>query len=167
MTAVKTPLDDLETGEDAIAGLRCPKCGVTDGFNIVFRSEGRMDKEGLEDHEDVEWDDESPCSCRKCVFHGSVADFTVGWVPNPDAAWRDDAIQFPRLLAEIEAIGLTRHMKKALCDAMDLEWSDIAELLDRAQAQWDGRKADLKERADRMARGHREVDYIGEEGPDA
>jgi hypothetical protein len=47
--------------------------------------------------------------------------------------WEDDSIQFPRLLAEIKAAGLTPEQMKDLCASMDLTPEDIHELLDRAE----------------------------------
>lgn len=59
--------------------------------------------------------------------------------------WDDNRIQFPRLLAEIAAaIEFTPEQDQALCEAMDLEMNEVAELFDRAQAEWDQIKADTK-----------------------
>jgi len=154
--------EDQVAGEGCLDGMRCPRCGNTTDFKIVFTAWGRFQPDGLDAHDDSEFDDESPCACPAsgCGFRGRVADFVVGWVPNPDAAWRDDAIQFPRLLAEIVGtLSLTEEQKQALCDSMDLEWAQIEELLNRAQETWDARKADHKDRAERNARGHKEADH--------
>lgn len=52
--------------------------------------------------------------------------------------WDRDEIQFPRLLAEMVAIGVPGNDDvKELCESMNLEEVDIAELLDRAQAEWE------------------------------
>jgi hypothetical protein len=52
--------------------------------------------------------------------------------------WTDNTIQFPRLIAELEAVGaFTPEVMTDLQDAMDLERSDICELIDRAQRQWE------------------------------
>lgn len=152
--------DELATGEGCLDGMRCPSCGNTTDFKIVFTAWGRFYEDGLDEHDDSEFDDESPCVCHGCQFSGAVADFVVGWEPRPDTAWHDDAIQFPRLLAEITGtLALTQDQKQELCDSMDLEWSQIEELLNRAQATWDARKAALKERAERKARGHEEAGH--------
>jgi len=53
--------------------------------------------------------------------------------------WEDNAIQFPRLLAEIVA---TQDLNlEELASSMDLELDDVNELLDRAQNAWEAIKA--------------------------
>jgi hypothetical protein len=44
-------------------------------------------------------------------------------------------IQFPRLIAEINATQMLD--MKALCESMDLEPSDVDELFDRAEEEWE------------------------------
>lgn len=55
--------------------------------------------------------------------------------------WNNDAIQFPRLLAEIIGVGLTEDQWDNLLKSMDLESADLSNLFDRAQAKWDAIKA--------------------------
>jgi hypothetical protein len=51
--------------------------------------------------------------------------------------WRNNRIQFPRLLAEIMGtVEFTTKQRQALCETMDLDWSDICELFDRADEEW-------------------------------
>lgn len=50
--------------------------------------------------------------------------------------WEKDSLQFPRLLAEIRAIGLTQAQYNDLCASMDLTMEDIDELLERAETAW-------------------------------
>lgn len=50
--------------------------------------------------------------------------------------WDIDSIQFPRLLAEIRAIGLTREQYHLLSEAMDLAVDDIDDVLERAETTW-------------------------------
>jgi hypothetical protein len=58
--------------------------------------------------------------------------------------WADNSIQFPRLIAELEAAGaFTPEVLTELRELMDLDTHDIMELVDRAQAQWDHIKAGL------------------------
>lgn len=53
--------------------------------------------------------------------------------------WENNAIQFPRLLAEISA---TQELDiPALSEAMDLSIDDVNELLDRADRAWEDAKA--------------------------
>jgi phosphoglycolate phosphatase-like HAD superfamily hydrolase len=50
--------------------------------------------------------------------------------------WSNNAIQFPRLIAEAEAAGLFADNPegfKALCESMDLEPGEVCEIIDRAQ----------------------------------
>lgn len=61
--------------------------------------------------------------------------------------WDNDEIQFTRLVAEINAIGLSQEDKQALCDSMDLEPAELEELFVRAEKNWETFKlAATKER---------------------
>ena len=52
--------------------------------------------------------------------------------------WREDSIQFPRLLAEIAGcVDLSVKQYTALADSMDLTFDQLDELFDRAQASWE------------------------------
>ena len=57
------------------------------------------------------------------------------------AMWQKDHIQFPRLLAEIYAVGLTGKQEKDLMKSMDLTRDEIYELLERADKNWEREKA--------------------------
>lgn len=58
--------------------------------------------------------------------------------------WEDNSIQFPRLLAEICANGiLNKEAYAVLQESMDLEASDIDEILIRAVEEWDQIKAQI------------------------
>lgn len=50
--------------------------------------------------------------------------------------WERNDVQFPRLLAEIRAIGLTPTQYRDLQDSTDLTISEIDALLERAEAAW-------------------------------
>lgn len=72
-----------------------------------------------------------------------------GWRPlvlaavghEPDSAWEDDNVQFPRLIAELEAAGaFTDEVVDMLCDSMDLARSSIDELIERADDAWERAK---------------------------
>jgi hypothetical protein len=54
--------------------------------------------------------------------------------------WHDNAIQFPRLLAEMAATGGSLNDLEPLCESMDLEADDLHELVERAVLIWDERK---------------------------
>ena len=56
--------------------------------------------------------------------------------------WNNNAIQFPRLIAELEAAGaFTDEVYKTLSESMGLEYARISELVDRAQFQWENAKS--------------------------
>ena len=52
--------------------------------------------------------------------------------------WENDAVQFPRLIAEAEAAGaFTDDVLSDMADSMDLEVAQVVELVSRAQERWD------------------------------
>lgn len=57
--------------------------------------------------------------------------------------WEDDSIQFPRLLAEINAVGLSEEQMAGLRDSMELTDEKIDELMDRAEETWTIHKESL------------------------
>lgn len=58
--------------------------------------------------------------------------------------WFDNSIQFPRLIAELEAAGaFTDEVYRELSESMDLPDDRISELVDRAQVEWQKAKAKL------------------------
>lgn len=59
-----------------------------------------------------------------------------------DDHWNNNAIQFPRLLAEINAT--QEHFdESALADAMDISIPELDELFDRAGVAWERIKAEI------------------------
>ncbi len=53
------------------------------------------------------------------------------------STWTDNSIQFPRLIAELNAAGaFTAQVMEDLSVSMDLDADDIRELIDRAEAHW-------------------------------
>ena len=55
-----------------------------------------------------------------------------------DKNWLDNEIQFPRLIAELEAAGaFTNEVLRDVADSMDLRTEDVCSLIDRAQKEWD------------------------------
>lgn len=58
--------------------------------------------------------------------------------------WKNNNIQFPRLLAEIRTIGLTPEQYTHLYESMDLERDYIDEILERAEECWQKIKAPPK-----------------------
>ena len=57
--------------------------------------------------------------------------------------WEDDLIQFPRLLAELRAVGLSVEQYEYLREQMDLSDSEIDEIFERAETAWDAIKAKI------------------------
>lgn len=54
------------------------------------------------------------------------------------STWDNNNIQFPRLIDELQAVGaITNTVMKDLCESMDLQPSQIDELLERAQLEWE------------------------------
>lgn len=51
--------------------------------------------------------------------------------------WFLDCVQFPRLLSEICAVGLTDAQRSELCSSMDLRPEELDELFDRALETWE------------------------------
>lgn len=50
--------------------------------------------------------------------------------------WNNNIIQFPRLISELNAVGLDEINWKDLCESMGLEKDQIQELIDRAEKEW-------------------------------
>jgi hypothetical protein len=73
------------------------------------------------------------------VSMGLTSRLGCGWSMGK-GTWGNDGIQFPRLLAEINAVGLTTAQIKALCVSMDLQPAQITELLERAECEWEALK---------------------------
>jgi len=59
------------------------------------------------------------------------------------ALWDRDDIQFPRLLDEIQGIGLTDTQYVQIAESMDLTPEEVHELFERAQTAWDKHKAEF------------------------
>lgn len=59
-------------------------------------------------------------------------------------AWFDDSIQFPRLLAEIRAVGLTSQQYADLARSMDLSKNQIDAVLARAEVAFEQIKRQIK-----------------------
>lgn len=54
----------------------------------------------------------------------------------PKPSWERDSIQFPRLLAEIWAMGLGLAERSHLCLEMDITPPELDELFERADRRW-------------------------------
>ena len=59
---------------------------------------------------------------------------------NPKDLWEHNSVQFPRLISEIMATGVSEEQWDDLLTSMDLESDDLSELFDRAQEEWESIK---------------------------
>lgn len=60
---------------NCLAGMECPVCASEGPFRIVVRSWATVSDEGTEEFGDIEWDDQSGCSCLDCKHMASIQDF--------------------------------------------------------------------------------------------
>lgn len=60
---------------NCLEGMACPKCGSEGPFKIVITAWALMFDDGIEETDESEWDDESPCICHECNHLGTVKDF--------------------------------------------------------------------------------------------
>jgi hypothetical protein len=63
--------------ENCLAGMVCPACGSEEPFLIACTSSFYVHDNGAEEHEDVEWADDSGCYCVVCGHKGTVKSFTI------------------------------------------------------------------------------------------
>jgi hypothetical protein len=59
--------------------------------------------------------------------------------------WNRDDVQFPRLISEIMAVGVSEKMEKQLAIEMNVEPEQVRELFERAQDAWEKHKKALRE----------------------
>lgn len=66
---------------------------------------------------------------------------------DPLKNWENNAIQFPRLIAELEAQGVfdLPGVRKNLSEEMDILDEEINAIIDRAQVEWEGIKTRIFE----------------------
>ena len=60
---------------NVLQGFKCPDCGNEDEFRIAVSAWAKVTDNGTEDFDDVEWDDNSVCSCPDCGLIAKVKDF--------------------------------------------------------------------------------------------
>jgi hypothetical protein len=65
------------TNTNCLEGIKCFACGNEDSFRIAARTIATVCDDGIEDHSEMEWDDDSYADCTKCCRHGTLKDFTV------------------------------------------------------------------------------------------
>jgi hypothetical protein len=65
------------TNTNILEGIACPQCGSEGPFKIHAESFFTVYDDGTEDHEDVEWYEDSSCQCGECDHEGTVKDYTI------------------------------------------------------------------------------------------
>lgn len=63
------------TNTNCLEGLQCPKCGSLGPYGICGTTIFCVSDEGVQDHEDVTWDEDSACECYHCGCRGPLATF--------------------------------------------------------------------------------------------
>lgn len=62
--------------ENALKGMKCPKCGSLEPFAIRIESSILVYDDGTEEiHSDQIWHSDSECICHECDYVGMVKDF--------------------------------------------------------------------------------------------
>ena len=59
-----------------LADMCCPSCGERSRFKITATSRFTVFDHTVDEHADVEWDQDSSCMCGMCDHPGTVKDFT-------------------------------------------------------------------------------------------
>ncbi len=88
------------------------------------------------------------CQAHAAQARGRI----IRMAKKPMTMWERDNVQFPRLLAEIAAAGLTSGQYRMLEDSMDLTTADIDELLERAENRYNRIKGLTAHQANRAVR---------------
>ncbi len=65
------------TNTNCLENIKCPSCGNEESFRIAAKTMATVTDDGVEDHTEMEWDDDSYADCTKCCWHGALKDFTV------------------------------------------------------------------------------------------
>lgn len=68
--------------------------------------------------------------------------------PTPNENWKDDSIQFPRLLVELQGVGVINMLREGewmvIEESMGQSREKIMQIFDRAQKEWDSIKKETK-----------------------
>lgn len=78
--------------------------------------------------------------CDRCGAHLDLRSETEKAAFKKASLWARDSIQFPRLLAEIYAAGLTAKQERDICASMDITKEELYDLLERADRAWEKQK---------------------------
>lgn len=63
--------------ENCLDGIRCPRCGCEDAFDIAATCTVRVTDDGTDEGRDFGWDETSAITCGDCQHSGVVAEFTI------------------------------------------------------------------------------------------
>lgn len=90
-------------------------------------------------------DGDESLHCPACFpdHQDNPANAKVAPQPARPDFWERDDVQFPRLLAEIKAAGLTPEQGAAIKASMDITSDQLADLLDRAEESFDAFKMQI------------------------
>jgi hypothetical protein len=65
------------TNTNCLEGMQCPECSSEGPFKISATSLFTVYDDGTDDHEDVDWYEDSYCQCGECDHSGTLKDFTL------------------------------------------------------------------------------------------
>jgi hypothetical protein len=65
------------TNSNYLENIKCPTCGNEESFRIAAKTMATVTDDGVEDHTEMEWDDDSYAECLACFRHGTLKDFEV------------------------------------------------------------------------------------------
>jgi hypothetical protein len=140
------------TNTNCLEDIKCPACGNENSFRVAATTIATVCDDGVEDHSEMEWDDNSYIDCTKCCHHGTLRDFRNSVSDEPyfrgptgtryDFSYIANRIrrEAPHTLGkhisvQLEAIGLHDEMMNGTTPC-SLPWTfaEVAEALD-AQRQ--------------------------------
>jgi hypothetical protein len=116
---------------------------ITTGFVIqTYDNKGKITSQEFVAGDQTDWeneDGESINESSKCEY---VPMDMVQPTAKPKSKWKDNLVQFSRLIAEMESAGVfTGDIIGKLSNEMDLTSLEICELIERAQKEWEKAKA--------------------------
>jgi hypothetical protein len=63
------------TNTNCLENIKCPSCGNEESFRIAAKTIVTVNDDGVVDHADMEWDEDSYADCTECYRHGTLNDF--------------------------------------------------------------------------------------------
>jgi hypothetical protein len=69
--------DQIEINENCLEDMACPNCGSRGRFAIAVKTTAIFEDIGSEVEGDIEYEDDSKCSCRECEHDGTIEEFTI------------------------------------------------------------------------------------------